>query len=265
MKKILLLLIISVFFLTGNTQDFATKQLEESSRHHEWVKIKVGEREVSSIVVYPEVAEKALSVIVIHENRGLNTWARSFADQLAAKGFLVIAPDLISGYSEEFKKTTDYPTSDAAREAIYNLDPEKVTADLNAVQEYITKVPASNGKSAVIGFCWGGSQSFRLATTNSQLEAALVFYGSPPTELSEIEKITAPVYGFYGGNDNRINATIPETEKQMKQAGKLYKYEIYEGAGHAYMRNGDNPNGEEANITARNKSWERLVKILKGL
>ena len=229
------------------------------------MKIKNRDRIIHTFVVYPEVSENALTVLVIHENRGLNDWARSFADQLAAKGYLVIAPDLISGYSDKYQKTTDYPTSDAAREAIYELDDNQVTSDLKAVQDYILKAPGSNGKNVVVGFCWGGSQSFRFATNNDKIQAALVFYGSPPSEKNDIEKISAPVFGFYGGNDQRINATIPETEKLMKETGKTYKYEIYEGAGHAYMRSGDDPNGPEANVNARNKSWDRLLKILEEI
>jgi carboxymethylenebutenolidase len=245
-------------------QDFAVKQLEDSPRHHEWVDVKSGDRQVNCFVVYPEKAEKTLSVIVIHENRGLTDWVRSFADQLAAAGYLAIAPDLLSGYAGEFKKTSDYPTTDDAKKALYQLDPEQITKDLEAVQQYISQDASSNGKTLVMGFCWGGSQSFRFATNNNKISAACVFYGSPPKSEAQIQRIEAPVYGFYGENDQRINATIPQTEEWMKKHDKTYDYEIYKGAGHAYMRRGDDPEGSAENKKARDDSWKRIKKLLQG-
>lgn len=247
------------------TQDFALQQLEDSPRHHEWVKVQDGDRTIHSFVAYPEVSENALSVIVIHENRGLTDWVRSFTDQLAAEGYIAIAPDLLSEYDSEHHRTSDFTSSDAARDAIYDLDPGRITRDLNAVQEYILSDPSSDGRIVVAGFCWGGSQSFRYATHAEGLSSALVFYGSAPDDEERIEKISAPVYGFYGGNDQRINATVPGTEKLMDKYGKMYEYRIYDNAGHGYMRTGDNPDGEKANVTARNQSWEWIRKILGGL
>ncbi len=239
-----------------------TAELSDSPRHHEWITLSHGDRNFKAFVAYPETDKKTKAVIVIHENRGLNDWARVFTDELASKGFLVIAPDLISNTVEGKERTTDFDNSDAARDAIYDLDMEQVTKDLNAAYEYIKNDPASTGEVAVVGFCWGGSQTFRYATNNSNITSAHVFYGTAPKEASELAKIDAPVYGYYGGNDNRVNSTIEETESFMKEAGKLYEYEIYENAGHAFMRSGHQMDAQDANKNAHDKAWKRLMKLL---
>lgn len=256
-----------MFLYSGKmfSQDFALKQLENSPRHHEWVQVKSETRNIHCFVAYPEKAKNTLVVVVIHENRGLTDWVRSFADQIAAEGYIAIAPDLLSDFSADMSKTSSFSSSDDARNALYQLNPDQITGDLNEVQKYASNLPSSNGKTAVAGFCWGGSQSFRFATNNSEIEAALVFYGSAPAESSDMSKIEAPVFGFYGENDQRINAGIPDTEKWMKKAGKKYDYVIYPGAGHAYMRQGDDPDGSAENREARNKSWLRIKEILSGL
>jgi carboxymethylenebutenolidase len=248
---------------TAFTQDWSKQALEKSSRHQEWAAIKVGEKTLNAFVVYPEVKGKATTVIVIHENAGLTDWTRTVADQLAAAGYIAIAPDLLSGMAPADVKPADFPGTDAARQAIRKLTPEGVTADLNAVFEYAKKIPAANGKVAVSGFCWGGGQSFRYATHQPALAAAFVFYGPPPVE--GMANIKAPVYGFYGGNDERINATIPQAIEDMKAAGKTYEPVTYDGAGHGFMRSGMQPDAAEANKKAREQSWERWLKILKGL
>ncbi|MTI88822.1 MAG: dienelactone hydrolase family protein [Balneolaceae bacterium] len=268
MKSLFTFLLLFVFSFSGTAQEYAVEQLENSPRHHEWVTLESSGRTMHNFVAYPEREDKAPVIIVIHENRGLNDWARSFTDQLAGKGFIAIAPDLISNTVEGFKKTADFPTSDEARSAIYNLNPENVRADLQAVLEYAESIEAGNGQVAVVGFCWGGSQSFRFATNaGDKIEAALVFYGTGPADSEEYAGIRAPVYGFYGGSDSRVNSTIEASEEAMEEYGKVYEYEIYEGAGHAFMRRGDNPEApaDNPNVIARNKSWKRLVKILNNL
>lgn len=239
-----------------------TAELSDSARHHEWVTLSHGEREFDAFVAYPETSGKAKSIIVIHENRGLNDWARLFADKLAEKGFLVIAPDLISNTVEGKRRTTDFENSDAARNAIYDLDKEQVTADLDAAYNYISNDPASTGEVAVVGFCWGGSQTFRYATNNQQITSAHVFYGTAPTEPELISEIKAPVFGYYGGNDNRVNSTLEETKNLMEAAGKKFDYVIYDGAGHAFMRSGHTQDAEKANRNAHDKAWDRLLKLL---
>ena len=238
--------------------------LSESPRHHEWVDLKRADGTVmKAFVVYPESKGKTKSVIVIHENRGLNDWARYFADQLAAKGYMVIAPDLISNTVDGIEKTTDFENTDKAREAIYALEDDAVTADLNNSYAYIKADPASNGEVAVAGFCWGGSQTFRYATNNTEISSANVFYGTAPKEKEVFSTITAPVYGYYGGNDNRVNATIENTQVIMDALDKIYEPVIYEGAGHAFMRKGSEADTDEANKKAHDQAWKRLVEKLQ--
>ena len=266
LKEIIFTSFLLLLPITMFAQDYAVEQLENSPRHHEWVTIDSQDRELHNFIVYPQVNDNRPVVIVIHENRGLNDWARSFTDQLAGKGFIAIAPDLLSNTKEGIEKTSDFETSDAARSAIYELEQENVTQDLQNVLEYAQSIDAGNGQIAVVGFCWGGSQSFRFATNaGDAIEAAFVFYGTAPDNQEEINRIEVPVYGFYGGADQRVNSTIPQTESMMEEADNRYEYEIYEGAGHAFMRSGDDPNGEKANVEARNQSWERLVNLLNDL
>jgi carboxymethylenebutenolidase len=261
------LIVVAATLILGSfpiaAQDWAKQNLEKSPRHAEWVQIKHDNRTVSTFVVYPETKEKAPVVIVIHEIFGATDWSRSLADQLAAKGYIAVAPDLLSGMGPNGGKSSDFPSVDAAREANSKLDPDQVTADLNAVADYAKKIPAFNGKLAVVGFCWGGGQSFRFATTRKDLSAAFVFYGPGPKDVSSI---TAPVYGFYAGNDSRIGATLPETTEAMKKAGKKFEPVTYEGAGHGFMRAGEDPSDTNpANKKAREEAWARWVELLKKM
>jgi carboxymethylenebutenolidase len=244
-------------------QDWAKQTLEKSPRHQEWVQVKHDNRVVQTFVVYPESKQKAPVIIVIHEIFGLSDWARSVADQLAAHGYIAVAPDLLSSMAPNGGRSSDFPSVDAAREANSKLDPAQVTDDLNAVADYAEKIPAGNGKIAVAGFCWGGTQSFRFATNRQDLSAAFVFYGTGPKEVASI---TAPVYGFYAGNDARVDATIPDTTAAMKSAGKKYDPVTYDGAGHGFMRAGEDPaNTNPDNKKARDQGWERWLKLLKGM
>jgi carboxymethylenebutenolidase len=279
-------------------QDWAKQRLAKSPRHQEWVKIKYksagsnAEREVSAFVVYPEVKTKATSVIVIHEIFGISDWVQSLTDQLAEAGYVAIAPDFLSGMGPNGGGTTEIRAidSNAVGKAIRDLPPDQITADLNAVADYVSKLPAANGKVAVTGYCWGGSQSFRYATNNPKLKAAFVFYGSAPESKDDLSRIKAPVYGFYAGNDARINATLPKTIDMMKELGKKYDPVTYEGAGHGFMRAGDapepkapEPKGDKeadekaagdyqkaltaykANKKARDEAWVRWKAILGRL
>ena len=265
MKSILLLTI--TFFLTTytNAQDFALEQLENSPRHHEWVTVEHDGREVYNFVAYPETSGNTPVMIVIHENRGLTDWVRSFADQMAEAGYIAIAPDLLSVFDGDHTRTSDFASSDAARDALYQLDPDQITADLKAVQSYAKGLDASNGTIVVGGFCWGGSQTFRYATNADRIAAAMVFYGSPPSEEAAYADISVPVYGFYGEDDQRINSTISKADNLMRENSNTYNYVIYDGAGHAFMRRGDDPNGSEGNKSARDQAWDRLKSILSGL
>lgn len=251
---------------TACAQDWAKAKLETSPRHGEWVQIKHGDRTVHAFVVYPETKKKAPVVIVIHEIFGLTDWARTVADELAANGYIAIAPDLLSGAGPNGGKSSDFASVDDARGAIAKLDPAQITADLNAVADYARKVPAANRKLAVAGFCWGGAQSFRFATDRKDLRAAFVFYGAPPRDPAAFAKIAAPVYGFYAGNDERINAMLPDAAKAMQAAGKTFAPMSYKGAGHGFMRAGEDPSDTNRdNKTAHDAAWKRWLALLRQL
>jgi carboxymethylenebutenolidase len=251
--------------VTAPAQDWAKARLEKSPRHLEWVKVKHGTREVNCFIAYPEVKGKATAVVVIHEIFGLTDWVRGVADQLAEAGYIAIAPDLLSGTGPGGGGTAELGGADAVRKAIFALPPDQITADLDAVAEYVSKLPAANGKVAVGGFCWGGTQSFRFATNNKELKAALVFYGTGPESAQDVNRIQCPVYGFYGGNDARVTATVPKSAELMKQAGKTYEPVTYEGAGHGFMRAGEAPDASAENKQARASAWKRWLELLKKL
>jgi carboxymethylenebutenolidase len=259
MKTLIYLLTFLPFTLIAQNP---LERLENSPRHHEWVDVKYGDREVKAFLVFPEVSESVPVVIVIHENRGLNDWARSMADQIAEAGYIALAPDLLSGSGPDGKGTSSFANSDDARTAIYALDADQVTNDLNATVAYAKEISASNGKVAVIGFCWGGSQSFRFATNNDEIKAAFVCYGTGPAQEEAYKNIVAPVYGFYGGNDNRVNATIENSKKMMEANNKIYEPVIYEGAGHGFFRAGEAEDASEANKKGREEGLKRLKKLL---
>jgi carboxymethylenebutenolidase len=262
--KFLLLAAFMCASLSVSAQDWAKARLEKSPRHGEWVDVTNGTRTVHCFIVYPEVKNPAPAVVVIHEIFGLTPWARNAADEVAAAGYIAIAPDLLSGAGPNGGGSSDFASTDDAVAAIHKLPAAQITGDLNAAADYVKSLPAANGKLAVAGFCWGGGQSFRFACSRPDLKAAFVFYGPPPAG-SEMQNIKCPVYGFYAGNDARISSTIPATEKQMKAAGKIYEPVTYEGAGHGFMRAGEQPDAGEANKKAHDQAWERLKDLLGKL
>jgi carboxymethylenebutenolidase len=246
-----------------HAQDWAKTRLDASPRHHEYVALKHGDRTVQAFVVYPEVKTRTPVIILIHEIFGLSDWAKEMADELAAQGFIVVAPDLLSGFGPNGGGSSEFPSQDATVKAVSGLNPDGVMADLDAAAEYGKQLPAGNGKIASIGFCWGGGKSFAFAAHRKDLSAAFVFYGPGPADVTTI---TAPVYGFYAGNDARIDATIPATTAAMKAAGKTYEPITYDGAGHGFMRAGEDPtNTVPGNKTAREQGFARLLKLLKGM
>ncbi len=236
--------------------------LEKSSRHAEWVDIKYngGQHPIKTFVVYPERKDKAPVVIVIHEIYGLTDWIRAVADQLAADGYIAVAPDLISGIGPGGGGTESVPSRDEVVRLIRSLTPDHVATQLNAVREYAVKLPAANGKSATVGYCWGGSRSFESAAHVKGLNAAIVYYGSSP-DSTTLTKVQAPVLGLYGGDDARVNATIEPAAAMLKKLGKQFEYEIYEGAGHGFLRAQSGRDG--ANMRATQKAWPRMLEFLK--
>jgi len=278
-------------------QDWAKEKVAKSPRHSEWVKVKNGTREVNSFVVYPESNKKATVVVVIHEIFGMSDWVQQLTDELAEAGYIAIAPDLLSGMGPNGGGTSSLDAN-GVRQAIGSLPPDQITADLNAVADYVSKLPGANGKVAVTGYCWGGGESFRFATNRPTLKAAFVFYGPTPgsnaqgqpfaADKAALGKISAPVYGFYAENDMRIDAMIPPTSDAMKELKKIYDPVTYAGAGHGFMRAGE-PNAPEpkpaaadadeaavkkaasdlamykANRKARDDAWARWKAILAKL
>jgi len=260
----------------ASSTSWAKEALERSPRHREWVNVKNGSRTVSAFVVYPEVKQKAPAVVVIHEIFGMSDWVQMLADELAEAGYIAIAPDLLSGLGPNGGGTSAFADGNEVGKAIRDLPADQITRDLNAVADFVGALPAANGKVAVAGFCWGGSQSFRFATNRATLEAAFVFYGTGPESKEAVAAIHVPVYGFYAGNDARVDATVPQTQELMKAAGKAYEVVTYEGAGHGFMRAGDAPappadaeaKAREAysgNKKARDESWSRWKALLAKL
>ena len=234
-------------------QDWAKERLAKSPRHREWVTVKNGNRDVNAFVVYPQVSRKATAVVVIHEIFGMSDWVQQLTDELAEAGYIAIAPDLLSGMGPKGGGTSDFDAN-SVRQAIQKLPPDQITADLNAVADYVSKLPAANGKVVVAGFCWGGTQTFNFATNRPGLKAAFVFYGTPPAnnpqgqpfaiDKAALGRIAAPVFGFYAENDMRVNASVPAAVEAMKELKKVYEPVTYQGAGHGFMRAGE-PNSPE--------------------
>ena len=263
MKTLLVAVATTLLIISGAAaQDWAKHAVDTSPRHHEWVNVKSGDHVVSAFVVYPEVKNKTAAVVVIHEIFGMSDWVQMLADEVAANGQIAIAPDLLSGIGPNGGGTSSLADGTAVGKAIRDLPPDRITADLNAVADYVAKLPAANGKVSVAGFCWGGTQAFRFATNRPSLAAAYVFYGAGPDAVTSIK---APVYGFYAGNDARIGATVPKTQEQMKAAGKTYDVVTYDGAGHGFMRAGDAPTADAGNKKARDDAWTRWKALLKRL
>jgi carboxymethylenebutenolidase len=252
------------------TADHATRALKESPRHGEWVDIKMADgTALKSWVVYPERADKAGVVLVIHDIFGMRDLARALGDQLAQDGFIAIVPDFLSGKGPNGGGAESLGTG--VNQAIGSLSSADVVARLDAAMEYGRKLPSSNGKTGVVGFCWGGSQSFNYAAAQPNLDAAVVFYGQAPgtstndatadSVATALANLKAPVLGMYAGNDNRIDSTIPVTEAAMKKLGKTYETHVFEGAGHGFVFSQAGQNG--ANLKATQDAWPLVLQFYR--
>jgi carboxymethylenebutenolidase len=238
----------------------AAARLQSSPRHAEWAMIATAPGSKDSIaawVVYPEVRKNAPVVVVIHEIFGLTAWVRGVADQLAADGFIAIAPDLLS--MERGGATTDSLAWDAARTMIRNVTPDKMNAMVAAVGRYGMALPAAAKMYGVVGYCWGGTASFNHAVFNAPgMKAAVVYYGSAPAG-TEIAKVKVPVLGLYGENDQRVNATIPMADSTMRAIKGTFVSKVYPGAGHGFLRAQDQP----ANRAASLEAWPETIGWFK--
>jgi carboxymethylenebutenolidase len=253
------------------TADHATRALKESPRHGEWVDIKMADgTALKSWVVYPERPDKAGVVLVIHDIFGMRDLARALGDQLAQDGFIAIVPDFLSGKGPNGGGAESLGTG--VNQAIGSLSSADVVARLDAAMEYGKKLPSSNGKTGVIGFCWGGSQSFNYAASQPSLDASVVFYGQAPgtstndatadSVATALANLKAPVLGMYAGNDNRIDSTIPVTEAAMKKLGKSYETHVFEGAGHGFVFSQAGQNG--ANLKATQDAWPLVLQFYRA-
>ena len=232
----------------------ARTRLASSPRHGEWVMVSAGADSVRAWIVYPESKAKAPVVVVVHEIYGLTPWVRAIADQLAASGFIAIAPDLLT--SKNLPNATDSIPGNLATTAIRTLDAADVHRQISAVAEYAMALPAAMPRYGIVGYCWGGSVSFEHAVRSPKLAASVVYYGSSPPSGS-LGSVNAPVLGLYGGNDARVNASIAPADSAMRALNKTYTHHIYEGAGHGFLRQQSGQAG--ANLKATEQAWPATI------
>ena len=239
--------------------DAAKQAVAETPRHGEWVDIEFEGSPIKTFVAYPERGDEAPVVIVIHEIYGMSDWIKGVADQLAAEGYVAVAPDLLSGMGPDGGGTDSIEN---VREEIRKLKPEMVTERLNAVGQWARDQPSTTDKVGVIGFCLGGSQSFNYAAMGGDhLDAAVVYYGTAPSDAEQIAKVGVPVLGLYGGDDARVTSTVEPTTAAMDEAGKNYETHVYEGAGHGFLRQQDGRDG--ANMKAAREAWKATLDFFK--
>jgi carboxymethylenebutenolidase len=242
-------------------EEAAKDRLNSSPRHGEWITVDAPGGAVRTWVVHPERSDKAPVVVVIHEIFGLTDWVRAVADQLAADGFIAVAPDLLSGKGKGGAGTDGFPGRDDAVKAVSGLQRAEVFARLDAVRKQALALPNANGRSASIGFCWGGATSFAWAMKQPELDAVVVYYGPAPQEQGAMVKIKAPVLGLYGGDDARVNDTIEPARRAMTDLGNRYDTHVYDGAGHGFLRAQSMPGG--ANLRAAEQAWPLTVGFIE--
>ena len=234
----------------------AQARLAASPRHGEWAMIPApGGDSVRAWVVYPESSRRAPVVLVVHEIFGVTHWIRGVADQLAADGVIAIAPDLLTGKGVPMGPAGE-PLGDSAVAAVRRLDAGEVQRRLDAVAAYGMALPAALPRYGIVGFCWGGSASFAHAAHAPGLGASVVYYGTAPAPEA-LRTVRAPVLGLYGGDDARVNATLPATDSALKALGKTFEQHVYPGAGHGFLRQQDGREG--ANLAAAQDAWPRTV------
>lgn len=235
------------------------ERLAGSTRKGDWAMIRTGPTDsVRAWVVYPEKTGKAPVVVVVHEIFGLSTWVKGVADQLAANGYIAIAPDLLTGKAP---LEADTMAAAAATAAIRTLKADDVHRQLEAVARYGMNLPSAAKKYGIVGYCWGGSTSFAHAVRSpAGLAGAVVYYGASPDTV-DLPRVKVPVLGLYAGDDQRVNATVPRTDTIMRRLGKPYEIHIFDGAGHGFLRQQEGRNG--ANQAASDKSWPLTVSFFR--
>lgn len=242
-------------------QEFVATALEKSPRHSEWVDIRplAGGQPIKAWVVYPESKSKTGVVIVIHENRGLNDWARAVADQLAEDGFIAIAPDMLSGMGPSGGNTDSIP-ADQVTAFIGKLTNDEANTRIDAVRAYGIQIPAANGRVGIVGFCWGGGRVFQYAVHQPALNAGVVYYGSAPTDPALLDRVRSPLLGLFGEDDARVNTTVNTALPLLNQDKKRLDAHMFRGAGHGFLRQ---QFGREANLKASEDAWPLTIRFLK--
>jgi len=236
----------------------AKSTVARSKLRKEWVDIPVGEVKVHTWIEYPEGEGKAGIVIVMQHGTGMDIWVRAVADQLAHDGFIAVAPDMWSGTGANGGGLDSFQFVDDAIKAGVKVGPDETMRRFKAARDYALKLPRANGKTASLGFCAGGGNSFRFAGEVPELNAAVVFYGTPPDDAT-MSQIKAPVLGFYGENDARVTSTVQPTIGAMEKLGKVYEPHIYPKATHSFVMFQD----AGANTTAIEDAWPRAIAFLK--
>ncbi len=218
--------------------------------HSEYVKYTSGRDTITAYLAYPERKDPAPVVVVIHEIFGMSDFIRQTTEQLAKDGFVAIAPDLLS------RRGGTPPSPDDARKLIAGLDPDTLTKDLDATVAYVKRIKAARAdRVGVIGFCWGGGQSFRYATNNPSLGAFVVCYGPGPDALS-IARIRAKGLGVYAENDARIDAGLADVDAAIRTYHKTYRYTVYPGVGHGFLRAREKPEVADS-------AWKAVVGFFR--
>lgn len=219
----------------------------------ETVTFKAGDQDLSGYLVKPASGDKFPSVVLVHQNRGLNPHIKDVARRLAVAGYLTLAVDFLSpigGTPADEEK---------AREMNGSLNPDDVTRWAQGAVAYLHQHPASNGKVGAVGFCWGGGVIGRLAVADPTLDAGVVYYGAqPPAE--QVPNIKAPLLLHYAGLDERIGAGIPAFEDALKKDGKEYELHMYEGANHAFT---DDTQAARYNKDAADLAWTRTLAFFQ--
>lgn len=255
----------------------AAPRLAASPRHGEWVKLAWEPGSSDSLmawVVYPSTSNaRTPVVVVVHEIFGLSTWVRGVADQVAADGFIAIAPDLVSRVRGG-PSTTEL-SGDSARKLIAGVSTTERNRGIIASARYAMSQPSAAPRYAVIGYCWGGSTVWAHAVNGGTTgySGGVAFYGLPYMDgavpnRDSLAKITKPVMLLSGSKDARIGAAMPAVDSMMKALGKSYLGINYQGAIHGFLRAQNDPKPqrdeveEQANLTATKDAWPRTLAFL---
>lgn len=235
--------------LQANTAAAAQIAEDDKRLHGRSVTLSSDPKGLRGYLVTPSKGTKWPAVLVVHENRGLNPHIQDVTRRLGIAGYLALAPDFLSGVGGT-------PTDeDRARDLIGKLNPDQVLSDAVTAAAWLRDSKESNGKVGAVGFCWGGGLIGRLATGDSKLNAAVVFYGRVPP-LEDVPKIKAPLLLHYAGLDSRIDADVPAFRKALDDAGKHYELYMYENVDHAFH---NDTSAARYNAAAATLAWQRTL------